>query len=65
MCQQQVASYSKVFVAKPPKIKAQQHECTRSHIPNAETLRVIKDAQLGIDMVECKDLDDMFEKLGI
>ncbi|MEI6708863.1 MAG: type II toxin-antitoxin system RelB/DinJ family antitoxin [Methylococcales bacterium] len=33
--------------------------------PNAETLQAFKDSEQGYDLVECKDADDLFNKLGI
>lgn len=67
--QQQVASHSKAFVAKPLsqkfKIKVQQRECTHSHIPNAETIQAIKEANAGIGVTVCKDAQELFEQLGI
>jgi addiction module RelB/DinJ family antitoxin len=33
--------------------------------PNDETLQAFKDSEQGIDLVECKDADDFFSKLGI
>jgi DNA-damage-inducible protein J len=33
--------------------------------PNAETLQAFKDSEQGDDLVECKDADDLFNKLGI
>lgn len=33
--------------------------------PNAETLQTFKDSEQGDDLVECKDTDDFFNKLGI
>lgn len=69
MYQQQVANHPKAFVVKPLsqkfKIKAQQRECPHSHIPNAETILAIKDVNAGIDVTVCKNLDDLFEQLGI
>ena len=34
-------------------------------IPNEETLRVFEDSDEGKGLVECKDADDMFNRLGI
>ncbi|MCX5842992.1 MAG: type II toxin-antitoxin system RelB/DinJ family antitoxin [Deltaproteobacteria bacterium] len=34
-------------------------------IPNAETHRTFKDSEAGKGLVECKDADDMFRKLGV
>jgi peroxiredoxin len=42
-----------------------QPSCSYSHIPNAETENVLKEIEAGIGLVECRDVDDMFEKLGI
>lgn len=33
-------------------------------IPNEETLKVFRDSDAGRGLVECKDADDMFRKLG-
>ncbi|MCX7068518.1 MAG: type II toxin-antitoxin system RelB/DinJ family antitoxin [Methylococcales bacterium] len=33
--------------------------------PNAETLQAFKDSEQGDNLVECKDVDDLFNKLGI
>jgi len=34
-------------------------------IPNDETLKVFEDTDLDNNLVMCKDVDDMFDKLGI
>ena len=34
-------------------------------IPNEATLKAFRDSEAGKDLVECKDADDMFAKLGI
>ena len=34
-------------------------------IPNETTLRTFEDTDSGRNMVLCKDVDDMFKKLGI
>ena len=34
-------------------------------IPNAATLKTFEDTDAGRDLVVCKDVDEMFEKLGI
>ena len=34
-------------------------------IPNAETLKTFRDSEAGKGLVESKDADDMFRKLGI
>lgn len=39
--------------------------CTLSHIPNAETIETLKKTRKGEDLIECKDVEDMFRKLGI
>ncbi len=33
--------------------------------PNDETLQAFKDSEQGVDLIECKDADDFFSKLGI
>lgn len=33
--------------------------------PNAETLQTFKDSDQGVNLVECKDADDLFNQLGI
>jgi DNA-damage-inducible protein J len=34
-------------------------------IPNETTLKTFQDSEAGKGLVECKDADDMFEKLGV
>jgi DNA-damage-inducible protein J len=34
-------------------------------IPNEETLIVLHESEEGKGLVECKDADDMFERLGV
>ena len=34
-------------------------------IPNEETLRVFHESEEGKGLVDCKDADDIFEKLGV
>jgi DNA-damage-inducible protein J len=34
-------------------------------IPNDETLKAFQDSEEGKGLVECKDADDMFKRLGI
>ena len=34
-------------------------------IPNKTTLKAMNDADKGKNLVECKDAEDMFKKLGI
>lgn len=34
-------------------------------IPNKETLQAFKDTDKGIDLVDCKDLNDLFKDLDI
>lgn len=34
-------------------------------VPNRTTLKTFKDANAGKNLVRCKDVDDMFRKLGI
>lgn len=34
-------------------------------IPNEETMRTFRDSEKGKGLVECKDADDMFRRLGI
>ncbi len=69
MSQHQIASHTKAFVTKPLshkfKIKAQQHECSHSHIPNAETIQAIKEANAGIGVTVCKDAQELFDYLDI
>jgi len=33
--------------------------------PNEETLKTFRDSEAGKGLIECKDVDDMFKKLGI
>jgi len=34
-------------------------------IPNEETIATFRDSEDGKDLVECKDTDDMFDRLGV
>jgi antitoxin component of RelBE/YafQ-DinJ toxin-antitoxin module len=34
-------------------------------LPNKETAKAIEEARKGEGIVRCKDVDDMFDKLGI
>jgi DNA-damage-inducible protein J len=34
-------------------------------IPNEETMRTFRDSEKGKGLVECKDADDMFRRLGV
>jgi len=34
-------------------------------IPNEKTLKAFKDSEEGRGLVECKDADDMFDRLGV
>lgn len=34
-------------------------------IPNEETLKTFRDSEAGKGLIECKDADDMFKKLGV
>jgi len=42
-------------------------ECVneKMHKPNAKTIEVIRKAERGEELVECKDIDDLIKKLGI
>ena len=40
-------------------------ECSYSHIPNDETIKAIEETRKGKNLVNCKDINDLFEKLGI
>jgi DNA-damage-inducible protein J len=35
------------------------------YTPNAETAQAIAEAKQGVDLVVCKDTDDLFDKLGL
>jgi hypothetical protein len=35
------------------------------NVPNAETLKVMDDIEKGKDLIESKDIQDLFRKLGI
>lgn len=35
------------------------------NVPNPETLEAMKEAEEGIDVIECDDIDDFYDKLGI
>lgn len=34
-------------------------------IPNEETKRILEETDRGIGLVECKDVEDLFKKLGL
>jgi DNA-damage-inducible protein J len=34
-------------------------------VPNESTLKTLQDSETGKNLVECKDAEDMFDKLGI
>lgn len=34
-------------------------------LPNETTLKAFQDSEAGIDLTECTDAEDMFDKLGI
>lgn len=34
-------------------------------MPNDETLEAFRDSEEGMGLVECKDADDMFKRLGV
>jgi DNA-damage-inducible protein J len=34
-------------------------------VPNPETQQVLEETDKGIGLIECKDVDDLFEQLGI
>jgi len=41
-------------------------ECRYStHIPNEETIQAIKDAKEKKNLIEAKDIEDLFNKLGL
>ncbi|MFI5456318.1 MAG: hypothetical protein ACHRXM_12795 [Isosphaerales bacterium] len=39
--------------------------CTRSHVPNAQTRRTLRDADAGKNLTRYADEDDLFRTLGI
>jgi DNA-damage-inducible protein J len=45
---------------------AREHEWPLElKIPNAKTRRALKETDQGIGLVKCKNVDDLFDKLGI
>jgi hypothetical protein len=38
---------------------------SKEEVPNALTIKTFKNTDLGRDLVKCKNVDDMFQKLGI
>ncbi len=45
---------------------AREHEWPLElKIPNAKTRKALEEADKGIGLIKCKDVDDMFKKLGI
>jgi hypothetical protein len=43
----------------------EHEECPFDHTPNAKTLKAIEDAEKGIGLNHCKDVEDLFKKCGI
>lgn len=39
-------------------------ECKLSHTPNAETRKAMEEAEKGIGLTECKDIEDLFRGLN-
>ncbi len=37
----------------------------KPNVPNAKTIKAMKKVDCGEDLVEAKDVDDLFKKLGI
>lgn len=47
------------------KKRAEDERCPYSHEPNAQTIKAIKEARARKNVKEAKNLDDLFNKLGI
>lgn len=47
------------------KIKKSKKFCKKNHIPNKETIKAIKDCKNKIGLRRAKNLEDLFEQLGI
>jgi len=45
--------------------KALPFEITLAKIPNSETEKALKETDKGKGLLECKDVDDLFDKIGI
>lgn len=45
--------------------KALPFEISLPKIPNAETQKVLKETDKGKGLIKCKDIDDLFNKIGI
>lgn len=46
-------------------IELQQGLPFKVELPNKKTIQALKDAEKGENLIECKDAEDMFNKLGI
>lgn len=45
---------------------AREHEWPiELKIPNAKTRKVLEETDKGVGLIECKDIDELFKKLGI
>ena len=39
--------------------------CSYTHIPNEKTLKSMENIEKGKELIECKDAEDFFKKVGI
>lgn len=58
-------SMSEIINALLAQIKLTQSVPFQLRIPNEETLQAMRETEQGIGLVECKDIDDLFEKLEL
>ncbi len=42
-----------------------QGTCNKSHVPNKETQKVLKQMKTGKGLIRAQNAEDLFEKLGI
>lgn len=45
--------------------KSCQHHCSKSHVPNRETAKVLKETDEGKNLTEYESLDDFWKALGL
>jgi hypothetical protein len=59
---------AKVLRPKKPVLKAdygKRVSCGRSHVPNAETRKALRDIRAGRNLVRYSNVEELFEDLGI
>lgn len=56
---------NRLIVQKKHPTKPNEKHKQRFHLPNKETRKAIADIEKDKNLIEAKDLDDLFKKLGI